>query len=226
MNHLIASDRAPYLLRAPDVEIPDDIILGAHVILHSGTQLGSKSRIEDGAIIGRVSPLSVGSNALPTTQQSTILGPGTIIGAYAIVCAGTNTGPNAYIGDHALLRENVEIGAHVCVGFSTSVGSRCCIGDRTRIQGFCGFAGPTIIEEDCLIGPYVVALASTFRKSEECVSRPVRIGSKSRIGSAVQLMPCIEVGSGALVDAASVVTRDVLPGSHVRGSPARLIGRS
>lgn len=51
--------------------------------------------------------------------------------------------------------------------------------------------------------------------------RSVRIGNNVWIGGGAIILPGITVGDDAVIAAGSVVTRDVAPGTTVRGNPAR-----
>ena len=42
------SDRAPGLVLGDEVALPDDVRLGAHVVIHDGTVLGSGCEVQDG----------------------------------------------------------------------------------------------------------------------------------------------------------------------------------
>ena len=221
-QQLRPSERAPFLMCGDDVEIASDAQIGCNVVLYSGTRLGSGCDIGDGAIIGRPTRVSPGSMVSHGTPAPTILGPRSIVGAYAIICAGVKMGEDVYVGDHALVREGARLGARVSIGFSCSISRDVVIGDDTRLQGFCGFPNDTIIEGGCAIGPYVVAFASSFR-DDGAAFKPVRIEAGSRLGGGVQLMPGVTVGSKAVVGAGSIVTRDVEPGAVVAGSPARVL---
>ena len=225
IEQMSPSQRAPFLMCGSDVEIASDVDIGCNVVLYSGTRIGSGCEIGHGAIIGRPSRVSVASVASDGAPAPTIIGPRSIIGAYAIICAGVQMDEDAYVGDHALVREGTRLGARVSVGFSCSISRNVIIGDDTRLQGFCGFPQDTIIEERCSIGPYVVALASTFSDRDAETSKVVRIEAGSRLGSAVQLMPGVTVGSHSVVGTGSIVTRNVEPGAVVAGSPARTLQR-
>ena len=55
------------------------------------------------------------------------------------------------------------------------------------------------------------------------VTRPVRIDDDVWIGIGAIILKGVHIGAGARVAAGSVVTRDVAPGAHVAGNPARLV---
>lgn len=57
----------------------------------------------------------------------------------------------------------------------------------------------------------------------DIVPAPVHIGKGAWIGANATILPGVTVGDGAVVAAASVVTRDVPAGTVVVGSPARVL---
>jgi maltose O-acetyltransferase len=77
------------------------------------------------------------------------------------------------------------------------------------------------------IGPAVQIYAADHPRDAETrrvgleFGRPVRIGSDVWIGGGAILLPGVTIGDGAMIGAASVVTRDVAPGVTVAGNPAR-----
>ena len=106
------------------------------------------------------------------------------------------------------------------------------IGDRVRIGRCCQFAcvGETIVADDVLISDWVL-VTDTYHRYED-VSRPVRVQGMATprttrvergafLGPGAQVLMGVTVGAGAVVDANAVVTRDVPPGGHVSGNPAR-----
>jgi acetyltransferase-like isoleucine patch superfamily enzyme len=55
------------------------------------------------------------------------------------------------------------------------------------------------------------------------VSAPIEIGDHVWIGARAMVLKGVTIGDGAVVAAASVVTKDVAPGTLVAGSPARYV---
>ena len=100
------------------------------------------------------------------------------------------------------------------------------IGRDSKLQTGAYIAAWTTIEEHCFIAPCVVTSNDNFmgRTEARFAQRggPI-IRRGARIGANVTLLPNVEIGAEAFVAAGSVVTRDVLPGKLVMGSPARAV---
>jgi acetyltransferase-like isoleucine patch superfamily enzyme len=59
---------------------------------------------------------------------------------------------------------------------------------------------------------------------EKLILKPVKINDNVAIGANVCISPGVEIGEGAIVGLASLVTKDVPPLAIVMGNPARVIG--
>lgn len=112
--------------------------------------------------------------------------------------------------------------------FRTDFGRNTHIGERVFINSGCVFQdqGGVFIGDDVLIGHNVV-LASLNHAMDparraDMIPGAIRIGNGAWIGSNATILPGVSVGEGAVVAAASVVTRDVPAGAVVVGSPARV----
>jgi UDP-2-acetamido-3-amino-2,3-dideoxy-glucuronate N-acetyltransferase len=218
---LFRSDRAPNLLLGEGVDVPEGTYLGANVVIHAGTRLEPGCHIEHGAVIGKLSRINAGSRSLDPVARPTVLGAGTIVGCYAVLCSGVATGEGAFFGDHVLVREGACIGARACIGHSATIGLGVVIGDDTRLQGYCGIAANVVIEEGCFLGPNVTVLTGmSMHPNDDGSPGPAVIRRHCRIGTGATIMPGVEVGEGATVGASSVVTRNVAAGTLVVGSPA------
>lgn len=83
------------------------------------------------------------------------------------------------------------------------------------------------VGDGCQIGPYVQILTAdhprdpALRRQRLESGKPVRIGRNVWIGAGAIVLPGVSVGDDAIIGAGSVVTRDVVPGATVMGSPAR-----
>ncbi len=220
---LMSSDRAPQLLVAPGVEIPDDAVIGANVVVHAGVLLGRGVVLEDAVLVGKVPVLGGGSKSPVALPSTTRIGDGAIIGGHTTLNAGATIGPRVYVGDHSLVREGAHLGADSSIGHACTIGRDAVVGERVRMQGYCGLATGVVVEDDCFVGPMVIVLAGITMGASGKDPSPAVLRRGSNIGSAAQILPGVEVGAGSVVGAGAVVTRDVRPGVTVVGVPARPI---
>ena len=56
--------------------------------------------------------------------------------------------------------------------------------------------------------------------------QPVTVGDDVRIGVNATILKGVAIGAGAVIAPGSLVTRDIPPGCHVAGNPARPVSRS
>lgn len=86
------------------------------------------------------------------------------------------------------------------------------------------------IGNDCLLGPDVLIINNNhsfkkdnlIRKQEEFTA-PIVIGNDVWIGAKAIILPGVTIGDGAVIAAASVVNKSVMPYTVVGGVPAKLI---
>jgi acetyltransferase-like isoleucine patch superfamily enzyme len=227
VSDLRPSGRAPGLLIAPGSEVHESAVLGANVVIHAQVQVGAGCVVQDGAVLGKRPVLAAGSATRDAEDPVTlILESGAQVGCYAVIAQGARIGSGAVVGDHAFLRDRVVVGHGSVVGHGTSVGLGVAIGRHVRIQSGCRLAIGSIVEDDVFCGPN---LATTDDATMGDASAGALVGALlrrgCRVGASVTVLPGVEVGAGAMVGAASVVTRDVAPRTLVMGAPARLVRR-
>lgn len=122
------------------------------------------------------------------------------------------------------------------VGFKNSTDAELIIGNNVNI----GFHNTFTIARSLHIGDHTIIapdvqifdnpthpLSPAARLRNESFdideARPVVIGSNVWLGSGAIIMRGVTIGDGAIVAAASIVTRSVPPATLVAGSPARVI---
>lgn len=125
-------------------------------------------------------------------------------------------------GRRVNIDRNAIVGRYVALGDDSGIGRDSYIGDFVRIGRFV-MMGP-----ECVIYTRNHRFAETDRPM--CVQgfteyRPVVIGDDVWIGGRVTILPGVRIGSGAVIGAGSVVTKDVESYRIVAGNPAREIGR-
>ena len=147
--------------------------------------------------------------------ESTGVGSGTRVWAFAHVMKGAKIGDDCNIGDGAFIESGAVLGNRVTV--------------KNQVMVWDG----VVIEDDVFIGPGVIftndgqprsprmpEIAPRYSRAENWrLTTVVQRGAS--LGAGAVLLPGITIGEYALVGAGSVVTRDVAPHQLVRGNPAR-----
>ncbi|HEY4298765.1 MAG TPA: WxcM-like domain-containing protein [Paraburkholderia sp.] len=140
--------------------------------------------------------------------ESTQVGSGTRIEAFAHVLAGAVIGQNCSICDHVFIEADVRVGDRVTV--------------KCGVQLWAGLH----VEDDVFIGPNATFTNDRFPRGKHSPgkSEATRIGRHASIGANATILPGLTIGQYAMVGAGAVVTRSVPPYAIVVGNPARIIG--
>jgi|O827metagenome_2_1110793.scaffolds.fasta_scaffold05266_4 maltose O-acetyltransferase len=125
-----------------------------------------------------------------------------------------NVGKNVNIEQYVVFGEEFEIGDNSTVGFRSDI------------------YGPVKIGKDVMIGPEVAIYTHNHKHDEIDIpmikqgyteNKPVYIEDNVWIGRRVLIMPGVCIGTGSIVAAGAVVTKNVEPYSIVGGNPAKII---
>jgi len=218
--------RAPGLVVGDGVELPDDVALGAHVVIHPGTVVGAGCVLQDGAVLGKPATLSPHSSArgLPPPDPL-VLEPGSVVCAGAIVFAGARIGAGVIVGDQAHVRERSQVGAGSVIGRASQIDNDVRVGERVRVQSMVYLTAFSEVEDDVFVGPGALTTNDNTmgRHGRETPLRGALLRRACRVGGGAVLCPGVEIGEEAFVAAGAVVTRDVAPRSVVMGAPARAV---
>lgn len=124
------------------------------------------------------------------------------------------------------LGENVNIERNAFFTPELTVGDNSGIGVNSEIYG------PVTIGSDVMMGPEVVIYTHDHEFSRTDIPmrlqgsapvKPVEIGDDCWIGRRVMIMPGVHIGSGCVIGAGAVVTKDIPGLSVAAGVPARVI---
>jgi acetyltransferase-like isoleucine patch superfamily enzyme len=128
-----------------------------------------------------------------------------------------------------------RIGAGTQVGTFVEIQRDVQIGERCKIQSHSFICSGVVIEDEVFVGHGVVFVNDKRPRatndsggpttSDDWELLPTIVERRASIGSGAVILGGIRVGSGALVGAGAVVSRDVPPGEVVAGNPARLLAR-
>ncbi len=140
--------------------------------------------------------------------ETTAVGRGTRIWAFAHVLPGAKIGADCNICDHTFIENDVIIGDRVTI--------------KCGVQLWDGVR----LENDVFVGPNATFTNDKLpRSGVHQEKHPVTtIKAGASVGANSTILPGITVGSHALVGAGAVVTRDVPPWAIVTGNPARIAG--
>jgi len=135
-------------------------------------------------------------------------------------------GKNTRIWQYVVILPDATIGCDVNICANALVENDVVIGDRVTIKSGVQIWDGLRIEDDVFVGPNVTFANDHFPRSKHppktFLSTVIQKGAS--IGANATILPGITVGSGALVGAGSVVTRNVPENAIVVGNPAAIVG--
>lgn len=145
------------------------------------------------------------ANALCETSD---VGDGTRVWAFAHILPGASIGRECNICDGVFIEGGVVVGDRVTV--------------KCGVQLWDGVR----IEDDVFIGPNATFTNDPFPRSRQrpAAYSPTIIRRGASIGANATILPGLEVGTGAMVGAGTVVTRSIPPNAIVTGNPASIVG--
>jgi UDP-2-acetamido-3-amino-2,3-dideoxy-glucuronate N-acetyltransferase len=140
--------------------------------------------------------------------ESSSVGKGTRIWAFAHVLPGATVGRDCNICDHTFIENDVVLGDRVTIKCGVQVW------DGVRL------------EDDVFVGPNATFTNDNFPRSKQ---RPAQfaktvVSRGASIGANATILPGVSIGQNAMVGAGAVVTHNVPANAIVVGNPARITG--
>ena len=154
--------------------------------------------------------------------------PGCTVGLNSVIRPGSTLFSNVKIGNYfmsghnVLIREKTMIGDNVMVGSNVIIDGNVTIGNNVSIQSNVYIPTNVVIEDNVFIGPCAVLTNDKYpiRKESDLCGPILRKGVS--IGANATILPCVEIGEGAMVAGGALVTRDVPPWKLAIGFPAKI----
>lgn len=149
--------------------------------------------------------------------ESSDVGEGTKIWAFAQVMRGAVVGENCNVGGHAFIESGAQLGNRVTLKNQVMVWSGVTIEDDV-------FVGPGVIFTNDLHprSPRMACAAERYSHTGNWLA-PTKVGRGASIGAAAVILP-VQIGDHATIAAGSVVTKDVPSHALMKGNPARQSG--
>lgn len=140
--------------------------------------------------------------------ESTTVGEGTRVWAFAHVLPGARIGRDCNVCDHVFIENDVVVGDRVTI--------------KCGVQLWDGLR----VADDVFIGPNATFSNDKYPRSKHYQPQVLQtqIGRGASIGSGASVLPGLRIGAQAMVGAGSVVTQDVPSRAIVSGNPARIVG--
>ncbi len=140
--------------------------------------------------------------------ESSTVGEGTRVWAFAHVLPGARIGRDGNICDHVFIENDVVLGDRVTV--------------KCGVQLWNGL----LVADDVFIGPNATFSNDKYPRSKQhqAVVLQTHIDRGASIGGGASILPGLRIGARAMVGAGAVVTQDVPAGAIVFGNPARIVG--
>lgn len=140
--------------------------------------------------------------------ESTAIGSGTRIWAFAHVLPAAAIGRDCNVCDHVFIENDVVVGDRVTI--------------KSGVQLWDGVR----LDDDVFVGPNATFSNDKFPRSRK---RPLAfavttVQARASIGANATILPGVTIGMNAMVGAGAVVTKDVPANAIVYGNPARIEG--
>jgi bifunctional UDP-N-acetylglucosamine pyrophosphorylase/glucosamine-1-phosphate N-acetyltransferase len=186
------------------VEIGPEVVIGKDTVIETGVTLSGK------AVIGEDCRIERGS-----VVHSSTLGKGVVVKSSRIMESkmgdGCDAGPFAHVRGGSVLAKGVHVGTN-----TELKGAK--IGDGSKVGHF-SYVGDATLGKNVNVGAGCV-----FANYDGKNKHPCKVGDGAFLGSNSTLVAPITIGTGAVVGAGAVVTKNVPNRAVVAGVPAKPLG--
>jgi len=149
--------------------------------------------------------------------ETTRIGEGTRVWAFAHVMKGATIGRDCNVGDHAFIEAGARVGHGVTIKNGVTIWEGVTVGDQA-------FLGPCVVFTNDLRprSPRARSAAARYRTKDWLVR--TKVGKGASLGANATVVCGVRIGEYAMVGAGAVVTADVPAYALWLGVPGRLAG--
>lgn len=141
------------------------------------------------------------------------------MGAGVILGKDMKLGENVIVWNYVVIGDNTTIDEGTRIGRFWDIGRNVAIGRNCNIQAHFTISNDWRISNNVFIAPNTTIL-NDRSPPRECLTAPT-INDNAVVGGCVAILPDVVVGESVVIAAGSVVTKDVLSLTVVKGVPAK-----
>jgi acetyltransferase-like isoleucine patch superfamily enzyme len=185
---------------------------GRGVIVYEGVRIERGTRIGDYCIIGL-------STEPGEEADHTIIGAGTLVEPFSVICRGATIGAKANLGAHSYVGPETRLGKRVTLLYGAKLYWKVSVGDGSIVAGFCcdrAKIGRKVI----MLGAMVHKMSGDVGKWNSTKEPSPRIRDRAKVGMGALIIGPITIGQAAFVAGGAIVTKNVPDHALVVGTRA------
>lgn len=219
------------LFKGKNVTIKENCIIGENVVLEDNVYIDYNCIIRDNVTIK--ANTTIVANCIigeylsdwfmdhEKHKHPLVIGRDSVIRSGSIIYGDTTIGDHFQCGHQVNIREKTTIGNNCSIGTLSDIQGDCLLGDSVRCHSNVHIGMKTKIGNYVWIYPYTIFTNDPTPPSETLSG--VTVEDFAVIATGCIIMPGVHIESDCLVAAGAVVTKDVLSGQVVGGTPAKQI---
>lgn len=204
----------------PTAIVDSSAVIGENVSIGAYCIIGPRVYIGDNTSVGAFSVLGH-TGSLTLKDRSLRIGSNSVIRSHSILYEGSTFGDGLSTGNRVTIREATKAGKDFRVGTLCDIQGDCEIGNHVRFHSNVHIGQKTKVEDFVWIYPYVVITNDPHPPSN--VLMGVTVKSYAVIATMSVVLPGITIEEDSLVAAHSMVNKNVMKGTVVGGSPAKVL---